>query len=46
MKALEMASNNLVLQDVTKIELYFTCGGLADLYKGQWTRHHHGEVLP
>jgi hypothetical protein len=39
-----MAGNNLVLRDVNKTEpYYFACGGLADIYKGQWTRH--GEVL-
>lgn len=34
-----------VLQDVKKLDsYYFACGGLADLYKGQWTRK-PGEVI-
>jgi hypothetical protein len=41
-----MASRNLILSDVRRTETYyFACGGLADLYKGQWTTQ-SGEILP
>ncbi|KAF5354756.1 hypothetical protein D9756_005502 [Leucocoprinus leucothites] len=40
------AVTSLILRDVRRTEsYYFACGGLADLYKGQWTRQ-PGDILP